>query len=181
MANQQYILDGQINSRTDLLHIVKKIFNTDDDSDLDSNPYLTSSFKCEYIDETDFCSKYSTCNKFKICSLNVQSLHAKHTELLSFINSLEFENCRPDIICLQEIWQIRNVDVLKLPGYQNLLFKTRENNVQGGGVGFYVKEGINVTVLTELSVFHDRIFDSLFIKISTCSKEYIIGNICISP
>jgi exonuclease III len=56
----------------------------------------------------------------------------KH-ELQSFLHNLTNDNVRPDIICLQEIWQIRNSDVLKIPGYQNLIYQTRDKNSQGGG------------------------------------------------
>jgi hypothetical protein len=177
MDNGDTDRDGQQNVNSDLLKIVKKFFNVTEDDDADCNPYMSSSISCEYIDEYAFSKKYSSCNKFKILSLNVQSIHAKFSDLSSLIELLEAEKCSPDVICIQETWQIRNVDVISLPGYQNIIFKSRSNNVQGGGVGFYVKNGLSVSVLNDVSIFRDRIFKSMFIKVSFDSKEHVIGNI----
>jgi exonuclease III len=175
MANHQNLMGGHLNNNPNLLELVRTFFNIDDEQDLDSNPYFSYNIECEYVDEAEYANKFRDCNKFKILSLNVQSIHAKFSELLLFISALD-ENCCPDIICLQETWQIRNAEAIRLPGFQNLIFRSR-SNMQGGGVGFYIKEGLNITVLNNLSVFHERVFESLFIKVNICNKEYIIGNI----
>ncbi len=43
-------------------------------------------------------------------------------------------------------------ELFSLPGYKPLIFKSRQG-MRGGGVGFYVKEHLNVQILEELSLF----------------------------
>ena len=56
-------------------------------------------------------------------------------------------------------------------------YQCRRNNVQGGGVGIYVKKIFSYTVNNELSVFVDRILESLFIEVSINSKKICIGSL----
>jgi exonuclease III len=50
-----------------------------------------------------------------------------------------------------------------------------KNNVQGGGVGIYIKKGIIYNKLPEKSIFIDQVFESLFIELS--SPKTIVGSI----
>ena len=53
-----------------------------------------------------------------------------------------------------------------LPGYKPLINKLRRGNTQGGGVGIYVKKDIDYSINSTLSVFFDRVFESLAIEIT---------------
>jgi hypothetical protein len=65
-----------------------------------------------------------------------------------------------------------------LPGYHPLTYTLRSNNVQGGGVGIYVKKCFHFTVLANVSIFHDRIFESIFCEITVNpTKKIIVGSI----
>jgi hypothetical protein len=57
------------------------------------------------------------------------------------------------------------------------VYKLRRNNVQGGGVGIYVKTEFNFIILPQLSVYVDRVFESLFIEITMNSNKIIIGSV----
>jgi hypothetical protein len=57
------------------------------------------------------------------------------------------------------------------------VYKLRRNNVQGGGVRIYVKTEFNFNILPQLSVFVDRVFESLFIEITMSSKNISIGSV----
>ena len=98
--------------------------NTDN---LDS-PYSSNKFLCSYLDEMDFAAKYCNSNKLSIMSLNIQSLPAKFQDLVDFVNFCEIKNCKPDVICLQEIWNLQNDSVFNLKGYQPPYFKTRKKH-----------------------------------------------------
>jgi hypothetical protein len=65
--------------------------------------------------------------------------------------------------------------LLSLPSYHNIVFKLR-HNTQGGGVGIYIKDHINFKVLDGLSVFVDRIFESIFIEVSLpdSNKKFLL-------
>ena len=135
------------------------------------SPYDNSTFSCTYLSESEFTLKFKNCTKPIVLSVNIQSLQSKYNELCTFINNLQLLCCEPDIICLQEIWKIPDGEFFPLDGYHPLVFKSRHNNVQGGGVGIYVKKCHNFIVNNSLSIFADRIFESIFIDISFNSKK----------
>ena len=108
-------------------------------------------------------------------SINIQSLHSKFTEFSQFVNVLFASNSAPDVICLQELWNFPPDSDFKLNGYHPLVYTLRQNNVQGGGVGIYVKSKFTFSVLPEHSIFMDRILETMVIEITVnpSSKIYI--------
>jgi exonuclease III len=95
-------------------------------------------------------------------SFNIQSISAKFSEFFNFVALLQSNNCAPDVICLQELWQFPNDVNFSLPGYHPLVYELRKGGVQGGGVGIFIRDVYNFSVLNNLSVFHDRLFESIF-------------------
>ena len=109
--------------------------------DLDS-PYSQEKFLFSYLDETEYCTSNYNVNRFRVMSLNIQSLHSKFSELKNTIIKLGASGCSPDIICLQEIWLVIDNNMFNIPGYQPLIDSSRRNN-QGSGVRFYIKTDID--------------------------------------
>ena len=70
-------------------------------------------------------------------------------QILELVN----KNVQIDVIALQEVWEIRDPLSLIIPGFQPLVCKTR-TNMRGGGIGFYVKEGINGVSHQWCDLFH---------------------------
>ncbi len=64
-----------------------------------------------------------------------------------------------------------------LPGYSTLEYKTRSNNVPGGGVGIYVGCNIPYSVAPMYSVFSDRLFESIFVELNLPSTKLIVGSV----
>ena len=60
-----------------------------------------------------------------------------------------------------------------LSGYQKLVFRSRSNNVQGGGCGIFIKEGYKINLLSDLSVFIDRVIETQFVEIETRPGNWI--------
>ena len=89
------------------------------------------------------------------------------------ISILGNEDTLFDIIALQEIWDIKDLKSLALPGYHELVFKSR-SNARGGGVGFYIREGLNFKVIDELSLFNESIFESLCVEIEFPNKRKML-------
>ena len=56
-----------------------------------------------------------------------------------------------------------------LAGYQPLFYKLRSGAVQGGGVGIFVKKGLNCTIDLNSTVFLDRVYESIVIEMN-CTK-----------
>ena len=167
------------NPSFNFLNTLKKHADEDEnvpDFTFNNSPYENTSFLCEYRSETDFLNKYKNQHKPTVLSINVQSLQAKFNSLCTFINSMQVNNCEPDIICLQEIWKIPGSEFFIIDGYHPIVYKSRHSNTQGGGVGIYVKKQLNFSINHDLTIFVDRILESIFIDISINSKKYTIGS-----
>ena len=88
--------------------------------------------------------------------------------------SLVLADWSPDIICLQEIWNIPNKDFVKLPGYHPLIFTCRVKS-QGGGVGIFVKQEIKFKTVP--SIFIGKFLESIAIEISHNNKKFVVSSI----
>ena len=141
------------------------------------SPYDSSIISCNYMCENEFVTKYSNPTKPSVLSINIQSLPAKFNAFCEFISSLKFNNCAPEIICLQEIWKLPNDEFFNIDGYHPLVYKSRLNSIQGGGVGIYVSSKLSFSVNDELSIFVDRILESVFIDVIINSKKFTIGSL----
>ena len=71
---------------------------------------------------------------------------------MNLFHRLSKKNIVFDIIALQELWSLPDPDKFFISGYQKIIFKSR-NKTRGGGVGFYVKQGLKVKLIENLSVF----------------------------
>jgi hypothetical protein len=98
-------------------------------------------------------------------SLNVQSLQSKHEQLSIEIAELEEKNVIIDAIALQETWDVKYIDLVSLKGFNPLVFK-RRRDMRGGGVGFYIRNGLTVEVIENLSPFENKIIEALTIKLT---------------
>jgi hypothetical protein len=145
------------------------------DSDSLDSPYNSNTFVCNYVDTDVLCEQILSSNDLNIMSLNIQSLPAKYTELCDLLNVWEEKKSLPDIILLQEIWTVRDPKSFTLNGFQPLIFKCRQGG-QGGGVGIYVKEGINFK-LNPNSIFMEKVFESIFIDVEIGKRSFTIGSL----
>ncbi len=97
-------------------------------------PYENYDINCSYSSTVN-CSKKSN-NALNILSFNIQSLCSKFNDLTDLISELCDSGSQPDLICLQEIWQLPNDSNFCIHGYQPLVYKCRSNNTQGGGLEY---------------------------------------------
>jgi endonuclease/exonuclease/phosphatase (EEP) superfamily protein YafD len=148
-------------------------------NDADS-PYSSSNFKCSYLDPIETSTYLCNDNRVSILSINIQSLSAKFGELKEFINMLECKNCSPDIILLQEIWQINNEKLFELPNYHPLVFKCRAN-AKGGGVGIYIKS-LHKFKINTCAIFWERIVESILVDVTIDGQSFTVGSLyrCIN-
>ncbi len=178
MANNNFSLNSlSANPNFNFLNTILDQDDNDCDFEFNDSPYQTTDILCEYIDPVSYASTFKNLSDVSILSLNVQSLSAKFPELKELISSLLTFNCAPDVICLQEIWQITVHADFSLPGYSTLEYKTRSNIVQGGGVGIYVRCNIPYSVAPMYSVFSDRLFESIFVKLNLPSTKLLVGSV----
>jgi len=133
MDDQRFNLDAIINNPDlNLNRIFSMGDEGDDDDEQNFNPFNTQ-FNATYADEKQFSESRSNRGNFSVLSINIQSLSAKFQSLQLFIENLSKNKKEPDLICLQEIWNIPDFIEFNLNGYHPLIFKSRQNSVQGGG------------------------------------------------
>ena len=181
MIGSAFDLDSLVSNNN--FDFISSLSNDEDQSDQLFNfdnsdtPYTQSAFKTEYVDPTTFCNSPISSNNLCLFTLNIQSLPAKFTEFQELITLFDKNDRSPEVICLQEIWNIPDPSAFSIPGYQPLIFSCRQST-QGGGVAIYLKNGISYKPLPALSTFIDKLFESIFIEISlTNGKKFTIGSL----
>ena len=105
-------------------------------------------------------------------SFNIQSISAKFNEFTDFLDSLG--KFKFDIICLQELWKMCDPNLFNIDGYHSLIFKSRSNNKQGGGVGIFVNKQLKIKQLDEFSIFIDKVIESVLVEIELPNKKKIV-------
>jgi len=175
--NVQFDIDSLANNP---LFNFLNVFDTEDDvffSNTDgtnNSPYNVHDINCDY---SALPNNFVIDSDLSILSINVQSINAKFSDLLDFLSNFSSDSYL-DVICLQELWQFPSNVEFKLPGYSPLVYKLRSNNVNGGGVGIYVKSNIEFSVEPVLSIFHDRVFESIVIEITNqAGNKILVGSV----
>jgi hypothetical protein len=111
-------------------NFLNKLSSNSDDDDFLSSPYDNIINNSSYLDEYTYHSNFKNCNDFSMLTFNIQSLPANFSQFSEFIYLMSNNNCAPDIICLQELWQFPANVTFKLKDYYPLLYLLRRNNVQ---------------------------------------------------
>ena len=158
-------------SQYDLLTKMRSnVFTNEDEEHIDDLPHDSIDLKCIYVEEPDDIKVFKPSENLSFYSINIQSLPAKFAEFQEQLTTFKYPF---DIICVQEIWRIHDDDLYNLPGY-TFVYKSRSNNMQGGGVGIYVKEEYTFSIIPQYSLFLDKIIETLFIEVELCNKKKVI-------
>jgi hypothetical protein len=124
------------------------------DVEIDDDPYFGINVSSKFYDLNSLASAEFVKNVPLIISLNIQSLQSKFEQLSLEIAELSEKNIVIDVIALQEVWDIWYPELFCIPGFKPLICKVRQG-MRGGGVGFYVKEYLDVEILDNLSLFEN--------------------------
>ena len=143
--------------------------------------------KCRYYEALDFSNVFKENYDFAAISLNIRSLPGKWDNFLDFLLDLNQGEFKFDIICMQEVWSLPKYFKTNIPGYKPIVHKLRNqrdnlSSTVGGGVACWVKNEHDFEVLENISVFEERVFESIFLKVKVSSKKFrIIGNVYRPP
>ena len=155
--NLSYDLDISADYMNSLFDIPQTGNNNVDDSLFDScSQYINTS------NIHDIAINHNFTNQFLGKSVNIRSLvnTANFTKLEALIFSLPR---KPDIIAITETW----VTPLNSGPYNNLdnyiLVQNPRKNLKGGGAAFYIKNNLQFTVIDELSIMYEKVFESIFV------------------
>ena len=169
------INNNQLYNSSDVINNYFNVISEDDFQLFDSQ------ICSPYHDIQSLVEFYSNTNIPLILSINIRSLSCNHSELMALINHLEINNVLIHAIALQETWNVKYTDLIVIPGYQKFYIKLRTFS-NGGGVGIYVRDGITSKIVEIEHSFHERIFESITIELSTSSsKSYISSTVYIDP
>ena len=145
-------------------------YDDNDVNDMDLNPYSNLVLQSHFYDLDSLTANFNHCNKPLFININIQSLLSKYEKLKNLILSITNKGIVIDIIAIQETWSIKYPHLLGIPGFQPLVFANRSKG-RGGGVGFYVRNGLNFKVIDSLSPYHDKLFETLTIEITYTSDN----------
>lgn len=142
----------------------------------DENIFSSDVMTHKYYDINSF-NTHNNSNLLYMLSVNVCSLMSKHDSLSNFITNLTNKNVLT--IAVQEVWEIPNIDLICIPGY-NFVHKSRLLN-RGGGVAFYIRNDIQFKIIDNLSHVHEKVFECLTLELNLNGKKIIASNIYKSP
>ena len=135
------------------------------------NPYDGINISCNYRNFEQTSQHMKGHEGLKLLSWNIQSLKSKFNDFEDFLNSFHEKKCHFDVICLQEIWQIKDSDVFNLDGY-NFFHKSRAQ--EGGGIAFFINKKYKFKEIKRLSIFQEKVLESLCIELELDKKTKIL-------
>ena len=144
---------------------------SEDRNNLIIDPYEDIVLSSRYMNVSHAIQVFKQKTGLKTLSWNIRSLQRNFEQLVEFIDFFASENCFFDIIAIQEIWCIKNADCFNLPNY-NLVFKSREKS-NGGGIGYFILKDYSFKIKEELSIFEEKVIESLTIELELNKKEKI--------
>ena len=134
------MLLGELN--TDQSLDASNLLNSYISDDENISHFFQTHLHSDYFDADSFIAKFKNTAEPILLSINIQSLNSKFNTLKSFVGNVLDSGTPIDLIILQETWELRFPSQLRIPGFQSLSFRTRDRG-RGGGVGIYVREGLN--------------------------------------
>ena len=146
--------------------------------DPDQNCYLFNKLKSYDPDIDEFNTLVKT-DMFSIMQTNLRSISKDFNNLVTLLKHINNElSC----IGIYVTWLNTSLptNILHIPNYV-LVHKSRMSK-KGGGVGIYIKNSNEFKERTDLTIFEDGIFESIFIEIENISLDKtLIGVIYRSP
>ncbi len=121
---------------------------------MNDDPYFGVTISSRYHDINSLSALCVNRKNRVFMSVNIQSLMSKHEKLASEITEMDQNGIFTYVIVLQETWDVRYPELVSLNGFNDILIKKRRN-MRGGGVGFYVRQGIKAEIIERLSPFEN--------------------------
>ena len=97
--------------------------------------FFQTHIKSNYYDLESFIDAFKNSHEPLLLSLNIQSLNSKYEPLKAFICEMQLAEIPLDIVILQETWELKFPNLLTIPGFQKIAYRTRDKG-RGGGCGY---------------------------------------------
>ena len=155
----------------------------DESKDLNSlledfdNPLLNN---CKYCLPEEVNTLSFSKSKLKIIHLNIHSLPNKVDSLMSLLDCLKNKGYEIDLILLCETFvNDYNVPRCNIPNYN--FEEIHRKEMSRGGVGIYINKKLRYKVRSDLSIFNEGYFESLFLEITSGGRHTVVGEIYRVP
>ena len=112
-------------------------------------------------------------------SMNIQSLSSKLIELKNLLIGLKNQKTNVVAIALQEIWQIPYTELVNIPNFT--FVSNQRTHFKGGGVAFYVHNDFSHSIVNDLTLMHDKIFECISIEVVVNKKKHLFASVYRSP
>ena len=165
--------------RTEERYNFQSIYDSQDDIEnvgvleyVNDSPLSNLKNKCSYFEPNEFKTKFKDIGiNNSYFHLNCRSLSKNWENFTDLIDDVHSDTFSLDFIGLSEVFSCDRDLRLRLPGYHNLISRTRSDGGRGG-VGLFVKDKINYKIREDLSCFIPHVFESLFIEVISNSKTH---------
>ena len=136
----------------------------------DTDQFISNNIHSKYYTIGDFASAKFSNKKFKIFHLNIVSLQKHIQELRTLLSCSKHDF---DVICISETRLHEELPIVnvEIDGYD---FIHNPTLTQCGGVGMYVKNGIDYCTVKNLTESHENICESMFIEIKHPTKRNVL-------
>ena len=153
-----------------------------DDFTLDSELSQMTLNDCKYYAPSDLTEHINqnsiASDMLSVFGINCRGLTTNFENLKHLISDLSTTEFQFDIIGLTEIHSIKSNFNYDLHGYQKFIKKERPKGDDGyGGVGMYIKIGMEYEERKDLSVFIPHVVETQFIEFKALNRTYICGAI----
>ena len=155
----------------------------DSDNDIDDNIVQNNQMNTYFSVQRSNAllnGKYSNEDSFSTICVNVRSLINLHnfSKFESLISGLDFQ---PHLIAVNETWEKPHTigQHKNLNGY--VYISNPRVVSRGGGVGMYMKQNLIFALCPELSLMHEKSFESLFVTIQFEGRRLICGTVYRPP
>jgi hypothetical protein len=155
ITNSNRVSLGELNN--DATFDASNILNSYISDDENVSQFFSTQIGSKYLDAETFSTCFKGSKAPLILSINIQSLNSKYEKLKLFMETLRLSKVPVDVLILQETWDIKYPAQLTIPGFQNIVYHTREKG-RGGGVGMYIRTGLNFKERPDLELYRLKTF-----------------------
>ena len=147
-----------------------------DDDVEDENPLLNN---CQYYEAQDL-GNISEKYNLRVLQLNIRSLPNKIDQLTDLLRTLKENNQEVDLILLCETF-INDVNLMQCTLSNYYFEEIHRKNKSGGGVGIFINKRLKYKSRSDITIFNEGIFESIFLEIKSNKKNIIVGSVYRIP
>ena len=155
------------NQQYDSTPTINNFFNNNPD---DEFSLFENQISSPYFDINSLTENYSKTNIPLILSINIRSLSSNHSSLVSLLHHLETNNITVYAIVIQETWNVKYTELIKIPSFSKMNLKMRTFS-NGGGVGIFINDNVSCKLIDIDNSFHEKIFESLSVELTYNNKK----------